>query len=478
MATVQEIHKTLQVHPSSLRRITISKIEQRNEQKRLSTTKYSVYTITCTPPVIKGIDIEVCRRYNDFRWLRKLFIECFPAIYIPPIPPPQTLGRFDKTFTEQRKKELERFLNRICSIKPLSESLIFILFLSKPENIFNVSKNEMIRAHIPSTKQKIHQLTKLFPSFCIHDKAIKQYIDSIDVDLNGAKYRKTDTIIQYKQSADAIIFGAQIKESFVFLKKVCHKMSALCEIAKKINGKLLKIKQCSKQFHEAFWRLNSSKNPLIDSERLPKFGDDKRDFYGWYNYNKEVYAIEQGKVDNLKRQHMDIRAFMDLFANRNKYLSQFENVKLRNEKWQNLIDSKYHLQPHQITQIQIDFKQEKLLRYLLLIMTKVIVNYNVYELWDCMMRDFKDMMAKYAQQQLMTHQVLYAECYNEDDGKEEGDDVSVDDNDAVECYEYEPVFGPNDDRKYSHRIQEDEEEKKNGVFVLLNDDDMSANCTD
>eukprot|EP01084_Bolivina_argentea_P076848 139320_1 len=157
---IENLHKNLQVPLSSLRTVKISKIEERNEQKRLSKSKYTVYTIKCSPPIISDINISVCRRYNDFKWLRKVFIACYPSIFIPPIPPAQMIGRFNKKFTEQRKKDLERFLNRICAIKPLSESLVFTIFLSRPEKTFNVSKDEIKRNHIPTIKQKTQFMQK------------------------------------------------------------------------------------------------------------------------------------------------------------------------------------------------------------------------------------------------------------------------------------------------------------------------------
>ena len=92
------MEKSLKVSSESLRTITITNIEERNIQNRLSKSKYTVYTISCDPPIISGVQDAVCRRYNDFKWFRKVLVESFPAI-IPPIPPQKMMGRFKKRFT-------------------------------------------------------------------------------------------------------------------------------------------------------------------------------------------------------------------------------------------------------------------------------------------------------------------------------------------------------------------------------------------
>ena len=107
---------------------------------------------------------------------------------------------------------------------------------------------------------------------------------------------------------------------------------------------------------------------------------------------------------------------------------------------ENLIDLKYDLQPYQVTQIQMDFKQEKVLRELLLIFTNIVINYDIYTIWEQIINDWHNMIIKYSQQQLLSHQMLYAESYQEDD----------DDDDDTEYFEYEPVFDENDSRRYSH----------------------------
>eukprot|EP01083_Nonionella_stella_P306272 1072063_1 len=436
---IKSLHEkcNLQIKDGCARKIRITNVEEKHSHLPFSTS-YTTYTLVCDPPIINGVDLIVSRRYNDFKWLRAMFVKCFPSLFIPPIPPKQILGRFEKSFVAQRRKDLQRFLNRICQIKPLSESLLFTVFLSRPEDTFNVSKQEIEQHHVPTVKDKILFLSKTFPDYAIVDKYISDYIDSTHIDFHQViKTRSVPVddqrrvIMEYKQSADDLIFGAEISECYSFVKKVCDQLGALCGIQRKLNDKLLKLQQSTKAFHEAFWTLHTvidqfkNKTTLPADAPLSLFGDDKRDFYGWYNYNATQCEVHEHFFwIHLNYQYEDMNAFMDIFSNRNRLIVEFVSITARNKTWQNLIEAEYELQPHQKTQIQMDYKLERLLRYLLMISTKVIINYNVYKIWNDLIRDWKEMIARYTQSQILAHQMLHAECYLEDSDDDDDDDTT------------------------------------------------------
>ncbi|CAF2514305.1 unnamed protein product [Rotaria sp. Silwood2] len=56
----------------------------------------------------------VGRRYKQFDWLHEQLVNKFRFICIPPLPEKQIAGRFDQEFVEERRRQLELWLNRVC----------------------------------------------------------------------------------------------------------------------------------------------------------------------------------------------------------------------------------------------------------------------------------------------------------------------------------------------------------------------------
>ena len=172
----------------SARNIKITNVEER--KARLS--KYHVYIIECDPPP-SGV-VNVPRRYNDFKWLRqRLGIE-FQGLWVPPLPPSQLFGRFDEDFVEERRQDLERFLNRIELIKPFSESETFQFFVSRPESTFVEGQKE-IQTNFSKTYEDIaNELKKLYPDLVeyelpdnVHDEDVprlREFLSKVETQMN------------------------------------------------------------------------------------------------------------------------------------------------------------------------------------------------------------------------------------------------------------------------------------------------------
>ncbi|CAF1134396.1 unnamed protein product [Adineta steineri] len=56
----------------------------------------------------------VSRRYKQFEWLHEQLVNKFRFICVPPLPGKQIAGRFENEFIEERRRQLELWLNRIC----------------------------------------------------------------------------------------------------------------------------------------------------------------------------------------------------------------------------------------------------------------------------------------------------------------------------------------------------------------------------
>ena len=84
---------------------------------------FTLYSVTSN--VFTSALISVHRRYSDFVWMQDVLKSMHPLNIIPPLPPKQTLGRFDEDFIEDRRRGLEKFLSRVSNL-----ALLISVFVS------------------------------------------------------------------------------------------------------------------------------------------------------------------------------------------------------------------------------------------------------------------------------------------------------------------------------------------------------------
>eukprot|EP00033_Pygsuia_biforma_P001428 GCRY01001612.1.p1 GENE.GCRY01001612.1~~GCRY01001612.1.p1 ORF type:complete len:431 (+),score=88.28 GCRY01001612.1:173-1465(+) len=96
-----------------------------------SLKKFVVYTITTQTnmPQFEGDSFFVKRRFKDFLWLHKVLVENHPGIAVPPLPEKVAVGRFHEAVVEARRRELERFLDKVTFHPSLKEDVSLRLFL-------------------------------------------------------------------------------------------------------------------------------------------------------------------------------------------------------------------------------------------------------------------------------------------------------------------------------------------------------------
>eukprot|EP00051_Salpingoeca_urceolata_P032642 m.16670 g.16670 ORF g.16670 m.16670 type:complete len:526 (-) comp5304_c0_seq1:76-1653(-) len=85
-------------------------------------TTYEITSSSTAPPVN--------RRFKHFAWLHQRLSDLFPGICVPPLPDKQMQGRFDAKFIEQRRRQLQRFLNRVAEHPVLGSTSVFRHFLT------------------------------------------------------------------------------------------------------------------------------------------------------------------------------------------------------------------------------------------------------------------------------------------------------------------------------------------------------------
>eukprot|EP01133_Synstelium_polycarpum_P007363 gene7363-8576_t len=103
---------------------------------------YKVFTVSSMTdnPEFKK-EKTVARRYSDFLWLRNVLKDTKKGVIIPPLPEKAVLNKFNKDFLEIRRRELEKFLNRIAESDSLFRATEFTTFLEGSDEAFNSAKN-------------------------------------------------------------------------------------------------------------------------------------------------------------------------------------------------------------------------------------------------------------------------------------------------------------------------------------------------
>jgi hypothetical protein len=104
----------------------------------IDTEKVSDFKDSFTVYVIKTGNVVVKRRYSEFESVRKLLLRMYPFIIIPPIPKKHSLTDYakmqskakdDQVIIDQRKRQLQFFLNRVASHEILGCEVLFQKFL-------------------------------------------------------------------------------------------------------------------------------------------------------------------------------------------------------------------------------------------------------------------------------------------------------------------------------------------------------------
>ncbi|KAF2075336.1 hypothetical protein CYY_003365 [Polysphondylium violaceum] len=92
-------------------------------------------------------DKTVTRRYSDFLWLRNSLKDTKRGIIIPPLPEKAVLSNRNKEFLEGRRRELEKFLNRIAENEGLVHANEVGIFLEGTDEQLSDAKRSKGDSH-------------------------------------------------------------------------------------------------------------------------------------------------------------------------------------------------------------------------------------------------------------------------------------------------------------------------------------------
>ncbi|CAB1101405.1 unnamed protein product [Ectocarpus sp. CCAP 1310/34] len=133
---------------------------------------YKVHTSTDRPDFQYG-QFTVIRRFKDFVWLSHRLEEEFPGMVMPALPVKMVVGKFDQTFVEKRRKELEIFLNRVAAHGELSASQYFKTFLQADDAGLADTKDKEKAERVPVGP---HHVLRWFGEVATH---VKTQVDKV-----------------------------------------------------------------------------------------------------------------------------------------------------------------------------------------------------------------------------------------------------------------------------------------------------------
>ena len=141
--------------PGPKRSIKIVDVETRGK-----IVKHTVFIIKCEPHFPKVI--SVARRFNHFLWLRTALSKMFPCMFVPPLPERKFLSATpNKNHSlEERRTDLQRFLNRLEDVDCFHAALPFLVFLTCPESTFLAKTKKLDKEMEPASADKLRQFNK------------------------------------------------------------------------------------------------------------------------------------------------------------------------------------------------------------------------------------------------------------------------------------------------------------------------------
>ena len=83
----------------------------------------------------------IYRRFSDFYSLREKFVERWPGIYIPNLPPKLTVGNLEKKVIEMRTRVINDFCHKISKFKFLLDSDELQIFLIRCNDVSKAINN-------------------------------------------------------------------------------------------------------------------------------------------------------------------------------------------------------------------------------------------------------------------------------------------------------------------------------------------------
>lgn len=177
-------------------------IEENTEKRRGKTTKikHTVYVVKCEPHFENVI--SVARRYNHFVWLRTNLMKQFPGVFVPPVPKKLAPNKnWSRSLMEERRIDLERFLNRLEESSILRQNKALLLFLTCPESLFKKKRKKWEKEMVIADGAMLKDLfINVYNSYSgtYTDTKLDEYINEFTVWRSNLEhvFKKASTLFQ------------------------------------------------------------------------------------------------------------------------------------------------------------------------------------------------------------------------------------------------------------------------------------------
>jgi len=184
---------------------------------------------------------------------------------------------------EERRQDLERFLNRIEETKAFSESNAFLMFLSRPETTLSEGRKEV-------EEQFSHR----------SESEIAAILNANFADLED-------------ETLDEDVHTVQIPKLIEFLSKIDAQMTNLNKSALRLFKHLHFVSAEMVSFEQSFDGLYSAESNYpykATAERM----DVRKEFKLWSSYQtKQTDSYYDHFFRSLRYEHEDIKALLELF---------------------------------------------------------------------------------------------------------------------------------------------------------------------
>jgi len=355
-----EINKVADVPGRPKRDGTPRQITLASPQERKTRFKtWLVYPVS-SEPSMPGV-VSVMRRYSDFKWLRDCLCKQFPGMNIPPLPPKRMWGNFEEHFVEERRVDLERFLNRLEQIHPLHSNIAFTMFLCRPEASFKDGCKE-VESGLPSTiQERTAILSQLYP-----DLNSEELHEEADQDLVRIKefFDKTKAKLQqvYKCSYEVLNTYSQAK-----------------------NEALLLLNNLTELYHV------EQNYPYRDS---PSRLDVADEFSQWSKFHdKQEKYFKRHVLRNIRYELQDVEAILEQIYRVQDVQNQYQKAHNKAENWRK---KESELNEKQEAAQAADFENESALKELVDICVKIVLLSDVETIWKTKIEAFKKDMYQYS----------------------------------------------------------------------------------
>eukprot|EP01083_Nonionella_stella_P010641 30265_1 len=320
-------------------------------------SKYTTYRIESDE-----LEFTIARRYNDFKWLRNLLLTCYPGFFVPPLPPAIVWGRFEESFIEKRRHELETFLLRIRNVEPFTKSDIYQCFMSCDDKEFINQKTE-----IDSNPTTTNPHTALLTLQTVYP-TLKDDIPDTEAKHFKRLQKRLQSIHEQMKVLD--IRGAKICNYF---KNISKELPLYLNALRTLHSHEMK----SELFQDS--EDTPNEEPHSSAPLLPKY---TLFFEQVCEYHHKIADIfDEVFLSNVTVQHKDIIAFLEIFKQYEQNRKFHERLSRAVEKWETLehmsAEKNIALKPKQAKQKDADCNSKQDVFELLEFTRKVVLKESV-----------------------------------------------------------------------------------------------------